>query len=99
MFQNNEAHRGQVMAMLTQICNQGHDLSVNPIQTPWFQTFTHWLDSKTLLNVPLSHQVEELDWANNALTLIHKLVNDVEVIVEMQPETPQNPIDSAPNPA
>lgn len=94
LFQNNEGSRNQTMAVLTQVCQQGRDLSTQPVQTPWFQTLTSWPDSPTLLNIPLSHQLEELEWANNALTIVRRLVNDVEA----QVEKPEIKVDETPKP-
>ena len=87
IFQNEESIRQKIMPMITHMCHQGHNFSRVEESYPLFAILPAWPNPEVLFKVPLNVQIEELIWENKVLTLIQKLVMDIETELIKEPNT------------
>ena len=76
-YQNTQGLREQIFPHLIHASRQ-MDLSQNPLNTQHFRTFPNWPDVKTILNLPLNVQIEELEIIGDVISCLKKMIIDSE---------------------
>lgn len=78
-YRNREDVRQEVMRQIITLISQGVNFVDNPVQTQLFQTRAFFPDLATIHQIPLTYQVEEVEYNDKKeIISIRKLVIDVE---------------------
>lgn len=90
IYRNDKAVREQVIALLLSAIQQGNDFEKVSLQHPLCSVQSFWPDVKTLVNMPLNMQCEEIDFINGSIRTSRLQVIDIEAVV-----TPEIPLDKS----
>ena len=95
IYRNDQAVREQVIQLLLSVIHQGNDLEKVPINHPLCSVQRYWPDTRTLVNLPLNMQCEEIDFIDGSIRTNRLQVIDVESVAVME----EIPLDKSPSPA
>jgi len=79
IYPNREDVRAKICEIISGEIKKGRDFFKSKIEAPFFRTSILWPTSREIAAMPFNWQVEEINYENENITSLKKLIIDIEV--------------------